>query len=141
MKEFGTFDANATYKEREGSYGVAILDDKVLIDIAKLGYFLPGGGLGEVETPEEALQREFREESGYELQSWQSMGTAIEYREGLKKIGHFYLVELGTKGEPTYEDGHVFPVEWILIKDVKERMHLESQWRAIEEGIKLHHTN
>lgn len=141
MKEFGIFNKEKEYREREGSYGVAIQGDEVLIEIAKLGYFLPGGGIEETETAEEALLREFREESGYELSSWKSIGTAIEYKEDLKKTGHFYLVHLGAKGEPTYEDGHIFPVEWLPVKEVQANMHLESQWWAIEEGVKLYHLN
>jgi len=136
MKEFGIYDPSVNYKEREGSYGVAIQQDSVLLEVARLGYFLPGGGVEEKEAPEEALQREFREESGYELCSWKGIGTAVEYRKTLKKISHFYIVELGVRGKPTYQDGHIFPVEWISVKDAKKGLYLESQRWAIEKVVK-----
>jgi len=132
---FGDFNPEHSYQEREGAYGIVFQGNLVLIEKAQLGYFLPGGGLEEGETPEAALQREFKEETGYELVSYTKLGTGVEYREELKKIGHFYLVELGEKGQPTYDDGHVFPVEWTAYDAALDGMHLASQKWAILEAL------
>lgn len=137
---FGVKDESVEYVGRHGAYGVAIRGDTVLIEMARLGYFLPGGGVEAHETIEHALHREFAEETGYEISSIQEIGVAIEYQHDVykgeslyvKKVGHFYLVELGAQSEPTYADGHVYPVVWLPISSVQEKMYLPSQWWAIE---------
>jgi 8-oxo-dGTP diphosphatase len=141
MIEFGDQLSSIEYSERPGSYGIAISGNKILVEMAKLGYFLPGGGIDEGETIEEALRREFREESGYEISSFQTLGSAAEYVNlpdedfYIKKVGHFFLVELGEKGEPTYDDGHVFPVEWRDIEEIRANLYLKSQWWSIEQAL------
>lgn len=132
---FGECVPGSSYAEREGAYGIAFLNDCVLIEKARLGYFLPGGGLEEGETPEVALKRECKEETGYEIVSCTKIGIGTEYREGLKKIGHFYIIELGRKGEPSYDDGHVFPVVWMSHVEALEGIHLASQKWALQEAI------
>lgn len=134
---FGECVPGSSYTEREGAYGIAVLNDSVLIEKARLGYFLPGGGLEEGETPEVALKRECREETGYEIVSYTKIGIGTEYREGLKKIGHFYIIQLGEKGEPSYDDGHIFPVEWTPYVEALEGMHLASQKWALQETMDL----
>lgn len=144
METFGTHQPEVTYRERHGSYGVALKGDMVLIELARLGHFLPGGGIEVGESIEEALVREFREETGYELTGFTHLGSAVEYVDiadkgfHMKKVGHFYLVELGAKGEPTYDDGHVYPVEWMSVAAAREKMYLESQWWAIERALAAH---
>jgi 8-oxo-dGTP diphosphatase len=140
---FGIKEEGIEYIERPGAYGIAIRDNSILIETAQLGYFLPGGGIEKDETIEQTLRREFLEETGYELTSYKSIGSAIEYMEipdkhfHMKKVGHFYLVELGAKHEPTYDDGHVYPVSWISLQEVTEKMYLASQSWAIKEALKI----
>jgi len=141
-KEFGICEDNIEYPERPGAYGIAFDGESILIEKARLGYFLPGGGMDEEETAEDALKREMREETGYELNSYQLIGSAAEYRNGpeegfrQKKIGYFYVVELGEKKEPTYPDGHLVVVEWTPVSETLERLLLESQRWAIELALK-----
>ncbi len=140
--EFGIKQEGIDYIERHGAYGVVIQGDSVLIETAHIGYFLPGGGVEKDETIEQALRREFLEETGYEISSYKSLGSAIEYVEvpdkqfHMKKVGYFYVVELGAKNEPTYSDGHVYPVGWVQIEEIRERMHLKSQQWAIEKALR-----
>ncbi len=141
-KQFGVRVEGIDYLERLGAYGIAIKDGAVLIEIGKLGYFLPGGGVDEGESMEQALQREFLEETGYELRSLELVGQAVEYIYlpekdfKQKKIGRCYLVELGEKGTPTFADGHVCDTVWIPFAAIRERMYLASQWWAIEETMR-----
>ncbi|MDO8451808.1 MAG: NUDIX domain-containing protein [bacterium] len=139
--EFGTCESGVEYPERLGAYGIAIRGEEILIEKARLGYFLPGGGTNEGESIEGALKREMREETGYELDSFQFIGSATEYRNGpekgfrQKKVGHFFTVELGKKGEPTYPDGHIALVEWTAIPEVLDHLLLDSQKWAIELAL------
>lgn len=133
-KVFGARQEGIAYLEREGAYGIAFKDGHVLIEKARLGYFLPGGGIEEGESPEEALVREMLEETGYELASHRLVGTAIEYTGDWRNHGYYFLVELGAKGKPTYADGHVMPVEWTPLAEAKEHMHLRAQEWAIEQA-------
>ena len=131
-KEFGIKESGINYMERVGSYGIAIRDGSVLIEKARLGYFLPGGGVEKDETLENTLVREFLEETGYELASYKSLVKAVEYVAVptkslyLKKINHFYIVETGSKTKPHYPDGHEYPVEWVPFDKVKGKMVLQS---------------
>lgn len=54
---------------RPAVYGIVIKDEKVLMITQNFGYSLPGGGLDLGETFEEALVREMKEETGYEVES------------------------------------------------------------------------
>ena len=65
IRTFGVKKAGIEYRPRFGAYGIAVQSDQVLIESARRGLFLPGGGIEEGETVEEALYREFLEETGY----------------------------------------------------------------------------
>lgn len=53
---------------RPSVYGVLIEDDKVLLSKQFDGYDFPGGGMDVDETIEQALKREFIEETGIEIE-------------------------------------------------------------------------
>jgi len=56
-------DKNKQYTKRPGAYGIIENDDGLIAVIkTKTGYFLPGGGIEENESPEECLARECLEE-------------------------------------------------------------------------------
>ena len=72
------------------------------------GYLdLPGGGLEHGEAPEDAVVREFREETGLVVTSLRLLGSYSNVVEGwpegkhvsLHQIGFVYRVEAGTHGE------------------------------------------
>jgi len=144
MKEFGIQEGGVEYQERTGAYGVVFKGDFVFIEKARLGYFLPGGGLEKGETPEAALEREFLEETGCEITNASFLGKTQEHimldERYARKIGYFYSVDLGEKTAPSYPDGHKYPVEWVHVDTIKEFMPLESQWWAIEELYRLKRT-
>lgn len=89
LKQFGHRREGLEYKPRAGAYG--ILERGGLIACARIGfsnytYDLPGGAIDPGETPEQALVREFREETGLGV----SVGAKVT------EIQHYFLHDDGT---------------------------------------------
>lgn len=77
-----------TYNNRSRLSVRVILKNKFgeicVVKSLKHGYIqLPGGGIEEGETIEEAARRETREEAGYEIEDMKPLGYTIEERYGL----------------------------------------------------------
>ena len=86
-KIFGEKIEGIEYKDRAGAYGVAFNEDGYIAVIrTPRGYFLPGGGIEAGENQEECIIREFKEETGYDIEVKQFIGKASTYwfAEGLK---------------------------------------------------------
>ena len=94
----------------------------------KLGYYeIPGGGVEEGETGEEACIRECLEEIGCVVEIVSEIGTTIEYRKERQRINesHCYVARIvGEKGSPTLTDRE--------IEDGTETM-----WVPLSEAIAL----
>ena len=103
-----------------GSYGFIIRNGKIaLIKKARGGYKglldIPGGGIEQDETPEEALKRELMEEVGVNVISYQLLdATSITFKwkmeeekliEDLHHIGILYLVEIDSNNLKEDADG------------------------------------
>lgn len=102
MQVFGIRKPERDVVQRTGVYGIVTdSQNRVLIVKNKLGYFLPGGGVQGNETHEEALRREFLEETGYNIEivreletvAWY-IDTPIEYFLQVFNTGIFYEVKL-----------------------------------------------
>ena len=79
IPEFGPREAGIEYHLRPGAYGL-IEGDQGRIALVRTpgGLFLPGGGLDDRESLEEALSREVLEECGLTITTRALIGTADE---------------------------------------------------------------
>jgi len=101
------------WKHRQAARAVAFdVDGKVaLLHVTKLGFYkLPGGGIDEGETIEEALKRECLEEIGCNVEKYGELGRIIEHRNklGVKQESFCFLANIvGEKGEPNLMEDEI----------------------------------
>lgn len=83
-------------KLRLGARGIVIREDGKIAIFNKSNkneYKLPGGGLEGEEKPEEAFKREVLEETGYEVEIIETLGTTEEYKSlnNFKQISYVFV--------------------------------------------------
>lgn len=126
-----TFDTSSTldsldnYRVRKAARGVLINEGKIaLLNVNTKGYHkLPGGGVEENETNDEAFIREILEETGCKSKVIENVGVTIEYRNQLKLVQISYVFTAEVIGEPglqkleqgEIDEGH--DLEWYSIDE------------------------
>jgi 8-oxo-dGTP diphosphatase len=142
MHIFGEILDGVNYIERKGAYGITInkLNQVAVIEMPH-GDFLPGGGIEENESEEEALKREFVEETGFSISIGSHICRGIQYGFGprsgkyLKLVGSFYLITLGNDTGLKTESDH--KLVWKSLEELKKSMRIEYQYWAVQEAFKL----
>lgn len=96
-------------------------------------YNIPGGGIDDGESIQDALAREAREEIGCEIKNIREIGRVMEHGVG-KKIKHFqenycFLAEVdGGKGEPKFSEEEIedgLDVRWLPLNEAIEKLKLQ----------------
>lgn len=134
IPEFGQKRPGERYDVRPGAYAV-MFDEEGLVALIKTrrGFYLPGGGIAGIETPEQALEREVREECASSVRILGKLGEAMQYLDVkhhgfyLCKHGHFFRAEMmdGIDGVP--EEDH--EVVWLEVSEAVEvLMHPSQAW-------------
>lgn len=88
---------------------------------------LPGGGMEEGETPEQAFIRECKEEIGCNIEILSKVGVALQQsaRDSRLSENHFFVARvLGEKGVPTtkQDDEMHTIIKWMNVRDLEEQL-------------------
>jgi len=131
LKEFKDpdFKDNSNVKLREAARAV-LFDKNGLVPILYVasGKFhkLPGGGIDDGETKEEALVREILEEVGAKIKIESEIGKIIEYRSDknfkwgsdMKQISYCYIGKILSKEKPKFTEKEMieeFELAWMTL--------------------------
>ncbi len=131
-RQFGTPSAGTTYAKRPGAYAVAVIEGRVLVVETPMGWFLPGGGVMENETPEETLRREVDEETGYGIVALRRLGSARQIVGGrINKFETFFIVDLTGQdvAQPEPEPDH--RPRWVSVEEAILGLREEAQVWAL----------
>lgn len=144
IPQFGDKRPGLTYRDRHCAYGLAT-DETGRLAVARIQktlffheFDLPGGALDGGESEAEAMVREFREETGLQVDALEKLGTAGQYwrKRSLgptNNICHFYRARLiGRAGEPEEPDHSLV---WLARDEAARRMrHGAHRW-AIRQWV------
>lgn len=137
---------------RIGVYGLLIEDEKLLMIKKSRGpykgkYDLPGGKIEEGESPEKALVREFKEETGLDIEigDFLAVSESDEFYKNDKGedrriylIGSYYFVSKKSgvlKISPDGEDS--LGAEFILLNEINKKNISTLSFKIIEEYGKI----
>ena len=120
-----------TNVDRYASRGV-LIDDQMRVAMMHIRannyYKLPGGGIEHDETPEEAFNREVKEETGYECKIIKQIGIIEEHKNKNNFLQSSYCYLAKVTGIHSLQ---------ALSKSEKEKLNLELCWLSFSEAIKI----
>jgi len=138
MIEFSTNqpDKNKKYVKRLGAYGIIkSVNNLIAVIKTKTGYFLPGGGIENKESPDDCLKRECREEIGAEISALDNFAYGNYYfysttlNVDMESVGYFFTCKIDKFSEIKTETDH--ELIWINIEQAISLLYLENQREAV----------
>jgi ADP-ribose pyrophosphatase len=91
--------------------------------LGRSSWQMPGGYLERGEEPLTAARRELLEESGYESDTWRSLGSFVVDANRGVGVGHFFLAEGARQvAASTHDDLEEFEVKWIELAEVTKAL-------------------
>lgn len=133
---FGYVVEGAAYKTRPAAYAlIRGAERQVAVIKTRRGYFLPGGGSDDGESPEQTVSREVREELGREVRIIRKANEAIQYFSDDEK---YYRLE-ATFFEAEFEGEATGAAEYELVwagpATAEEEFFHQCHWWAISRFV------
>lgn len=130
--QFGKILAGVNYRERPAAYAVITDGDgRVATVRGERGYFLPGGGSLEGETPAETVRREVLEELARAVRLVRKLGEATQYFSAgdvhYRMRAMFYAAEFTGENESEAE----YTLAWLGLPGIEERFFHECHAWAV----------
>ncbi|MDA3814861.1 MAG: NUDIX domain-containing protein [Patescibacteria group bacterium] len=135
---------------RPSVYGILIENNKILMSPQWDGYDFPGGGVNVDETIEDALRREFLEETGLsvkvgEIVHCESSFFVLPYtKKPVNSILIYYFCEkiggeINIKNFDKYEKEYAKKAEWINLGDIEKIKYINSidSLKIIKKSLKI----
>lgn len=138
---FGEKLENIKYFERKAVYGIVINSETKIATIeTPRGYFLPGGGVEKDESHVQCLEREFMEETGYEIEIGNYIGKSSLYHMSKSNryiygIGFFYFVDLKNRKNNGIEEDH--NLIWLEANECINNLYFKHQSWAVARAVKI----
>jgi len=120
-----------SYRVRKAARAIVWNEAKemALLYVSSDGYYkLPGGGIEEGESYEDALRREVLEEVGVQIEILQELGHTIEYRDHIQQLqlSYCYIAQVqGELSQPSFtalEQDLGFKLIWVKIEEAVRLM-------------------
>jgi len=115
-------DKVAAIIEYQGKILIGKIKEEKLADFGNIPYVFPGGSIESNETPEEAVVREVKEETGLNVEIVKKIGERVHPKTG-KTIHYFHCQTTSgqTKLDPSKNDD-LDSLEWVLIFELSTYM-------------------
>ena len=140
LLQFGERISADEYRPRQGAYGILVNEGRIAcvqVGFTKFTYDLPGGAIEAGETPEQALKREFVEETGLDVKVGKLVAELNHYfinDDGLPYNNHsrFFEAEL-VRERPSAKTEDDHELIWLPPLEVLKRLKNEGYcWAMIQ---------
>lgn len=104
-------------------FGRAMLLEGYKHGLGRSNWQVLGGYLEEGEDPLQAARRELIEETGYQSDEWQYLGSYVVDANRYVGTGHFFLAKNARQvAQPDHDDLERFVVRWVSPDDFREAL-------------------
>ena len=137
LHTFGTPPFDGKYDLREAVYAIVRENDMIAAVHTPRGYFLPGGGIEENESIQEALVREVFEELGWAIIIHDALPVVQQYLFSVAKQthyltnAHFYNATFCAELCEPFEEDH--ELVWLQQAEAEEKLVTESMRWAVKQ--------